>query len=239
MAGIGEFLSNLGKPSTPAAPQAAIPVAPAPQASPVSSPIDDATNEGAGAPTSEAVLSDFAKMFTAETPKQEGGDAPVDLFAINQDQLAKAAGTINMNGVVSPELVTKALGGDTASFMEVINKVSQMTFMMAHQAAMSAVKPAVDAEMQSFSKKMPTKFNEMSLDATLQSDPLMSNPALKPVVDSLRTQIMSKHPDATPQQVQKAISEYMKASGITLAPQGKDAKKTKETQGGVNWDNFL
>jgi hypothetical protein len=188
-------------------------------------------------------LDQWAKLFTSEAPKPATDDkkseAP-DPFAITPEALAKAASGINLSQVVTPDLAQKALGGDPNAFVEAINKSSQMTFMMAYQAAMQAVKAAMDSRFNEFQSKMPDTFKKLSVDATLQGDPLLSNPALKPVVDGLRTQILSKHPDATPQQIQQAISEYFKAIGVSFRPEkGNDTKDTAKSSSGIDWDNFL
>jgi hypothetical protein len=188
-------------------------------------------------------LDQWAQLFTSEAPKPAADgnktEAP-DPFAISPEALAKAASGINLSQVVTPELAQKALGGDPNAFTEAINKSSQMTFMMAYQAAMQAVKAAMDNRFQDFQSKMPDTFKKLSVDATLQGDPLLSNPALKPVVDGLRSQILSKHPDATPQQLQQAISEYFKAVGISLKPEkASDTKDAAKPSNGIDWDNFL
>lgn len=240
---IADFLKGLTSPAPAATP-------PAPAAPAASSPAQGAQDGQAGvapaaAPAPEAnPLEQWAKLFTTEAPKpdasKDGKPAEqLDPFNISPENLAKAASGINLSQVVTPELAQKALGGDANAFMEAINKSSQMTFMMAYQAAMQAVKPALDSRFADFSKKMPDTFKQLSVDATLQGDPLLSNPALKPVVDGLRSQILSKHPDATPQQLQQAISEYFKATGISLTP-GKDTtKEAAKPSKGIDWDNFL
>lgn len=243
---LSNFLASLTGGQAPAAAPpsqaSAAPAAPAP------SPANAASGQGStpvpagdGGGTAPNPLEAWAKMFEPATNAPPAAPAAPDLWASNPEQLAKAAGNINLSAVIPQELVTKALGGDAASLMEVINKSSQMTFMMAYQAAMQGVKPAMEARFDAFSKEMPSTFKNLSVDATLQGDPLLSNPAMKPVVDGLRKQILGKHPDATPQQLQQAISEYLKAVGISVAPppNGHAKGASQGTSKAVDWDNFL
>jgi hypothetical protein len=235
---IAAFLKGLtGSAQAPAA--ASAPAAPAQGTTPEA---QAGTTTTAPAPTADP-LEQWAKLFTSEAPKPGTTDEKktdaADPFAVSPEALAKAASGINLSQVVTPELAQKALGGDPNAFVEAINKSSQMTFMMAYQAAMQAVKAAMDNRFQDFQSKVPDTFKQLSVDATLQGDPLLSNPALKPVVDGLRTQILSKHPDATPQQLQQAISEYFKAIGISLTPGKNDAKDAAKPSKGIDWDNFL
>lgn len=207
-----------------------------------SSSSNPAMQPGQGAAPADPMAA-WAEMFKPATASVAAGDVKVpaapDLWNVNPEQLAKAAQGINLSSVVPQELMQKALGGDAASFMEVINKSSQMTFMMAYQAAMQGVKPAMDARFDAFSKEMPSTFKQLSVDATLQGDPLLSNPAMQPVVSSVRAQILAKHPDATPQQIQQAISEYLKSVGISMAPPSAAANIKQGSSKEVDWDNFL
>lgn len=212
-----------GQSSTPAPAQAGQGAAPTPTVDPL------------------AAWSDLFKPAPAPTGEAAKAPAAPDLWNVDSKQLAAAAGNINLANAIPQELVTKAIGGDAASFMEVINKTAQMSFMMAYQASMQGVKPAMEARFDAFSKEMPSTFQKMSVDATLQSDPLLSNPAMAPVVEGMRSKILAKHPDATPQQVQQTISEYLKAVGITVAQpqQGQAAGAKQGTSKEVDWENFL
>jgi hypothetical protein len=236
-----DFLAGLSKPPAPPAATPAPPPAPAANApSPALAP--DAGSAGV-APIDP--LAKWGDLFKPTPPPAPGTQPPApaaDLWAVNPQQLAKAAEGINLASVIPQELATKALGGDVASFMEVINKSTQMAFMLAHQSAMQGVKPAVDARFSSLEKEMPSTFKKLSVDATLQGDPLLSNPVMAPVVEGMRAQILSKHPDATPQEVQKAISEYLKSIGIAVTPAGTQQSSKDAGQGSskeVDWDNFL
>jgi hypothetical protein len=144
-----------------------------------------------------------------------------------------------MSSVLPQELVAKALAGDSASFMDVINKTAQMSFMMAYKASLQGVKPAVVAQMAALDKKMPDTFKKLSVDATYAGDPLLSNPALSPVVSSIRQEILTKHPDATPQQLQQATVAYLKSLGFTGVPDTSKSSGEKKPSGAIDWENFL
>lgn len=242
---IANFLAGLRNPQAPSAASASStasgPAAPAP--SPASA--DGAQSSVPVPPEAGAApnpLDAWAKMFEApEAAISPAAPAAPDLWAPNSEHLARAAGNINLSSILPPELVGKALGGDQGAFVEIINKSTQMAFMMAYQASMQGVKPAVEARFADFSKEMPSTFKKLSVDATLQGDPLLSNPAMKPVVDGLRSQILAKHPDASPQQLQQAISEYLKALGISITPPapGQERNASHGPSKTVDWDNFL
>lgn len=247
---LSNFLASLTGSATPAAaPTQQTTAAPAASASSPASAANGQSSAPAlaqagqgAAPATDplAAWGDLFKPAAAPATDPAKAPAPVDLWNVNPEQLAKAAGGINMTSAIPKELVAKALAGDADAFMEALNKTSQMSFMMAYQASMQGVKPAMEARFDAFSKEMPSTFNKMNMDATLQSDPLLSNPAMKPVVEGLRNQILAKHPDATPQQLQQAMSEYFKAVGISVGkPQATAASAAQGTSKVIDWDNFL
>jgi len=165
---------------------------------------------------------------------------------------AGMAKKIDFARLIPPELTTKALGGDSAAFNQILNQVTQASLgaamRMAHQ--FSETNGATVEER--INSSLSGRFKEFSVQNTPIKNSAAKHPALRPVVDLIKQQLTSKHPDADASEIAQHAENYVSAMIAEAAKDGKKAEEVaareepgsaadilKQQQlGSYDWNNF-
>ena len=165
-------------------------------------------------PSLESVFNGlFAKTTTA---------APADKNPWEQtpEDLTAQFGGLNVGNYISQEEITKALGGDSASFMNVLNTAVKIGAMTAHTASTNVARRGVDFSAENLQKKLPATVSNMQLEELVGRDKTLSAPALKPVIELVAKQVRDKYPGATNADIAEAARKYLEmAAGMLGANQ--------------------
>lgn len=126
-------------------------------------------------------------------------------------QMQAAAAKMDFSKAMNPELVTKALAGDAASFMAVINSVAQAGFAQAATTSVNITKAALVEQAKSFETKYaPNMLRNASIqDAVTSGVALAADPAAAPIVDAVRRQLSNMFPNATATEIADHTNRYM------------------------------
>lgn len=112
----------------------------------------------------------------------------------------------------NPDGVAKALAGDQQAFGQVINQVAQAAFAasgaLAHQISQGSVQKIKDEIMAS----LPAEFKKFSLADTTNPNAAFRHPAMRPIFELIKNQVLEKYPDATTTEIEKQAEDYMAAS---------------------------
>lgn len=126
-------------------------------------------------------------------------------------QMQAAAAKMDFSKAMNPELVTKALGGDSTAFMAVINSAVQASFAQAATASVNITKAALAEQAKSFETKYaPNMLRNASIqDAVNNSVALASDPAAAPIVNAVKAQLSNMFPNATATEIAEHTNKYM------------------------------
>jgi|SRR6201985_2407172 len=191
-----------------------------------------------------APLDAFASLW--ETPKVDPNAPPVDpnnYFAtLNPQSVMESAKKVNFaNQPVSPELMAEiAKGGEAAvnAMKQLINTSSQQVYGQSALATASIVQKALDAQREQFQKQLPGILKgQLVADSLATENPIFTNPALAPMVDMARQQVLQKFPQATQAEVKQQIVGFFNAMQSALAP--KAAVTAQQTAENVDWDAWV
>jgi len=73
----------------------------------------------------------------------------------------------------------------------------------------------------------------------LASNPLLSNPAIQPLVGALQEQLVRKNPNASAAEIQQQVNEYFAALGNTFAPKPAPVSNSGKSKDSEDWEKFL
>jgi hypothetical protein len=198
-----------------------------------SNPAIPAIPPGEGSPLDK--FQDLWKADTTDTTKTTTQPSLVPNFNLDPKGLMEAASKVNFTAHIDPELVTKALGGDSQSFLEVLNQASRYGFAAATASSGELIKNSLNsAQTVLHDNVLPGAFREHQISHALtQSNPIFSDPSVAPMLGMLKDQLTSKFPTASPEQIAATAAEYLgqMSSKIVTASGGSILSREQATRG--------
>lgn len=165
--------------------------------------------------------------------------APASGLNLNGEKLSQVAGQMDFTKSVTPEnLQAIAQGGDAAmqAFAQVLNKVSQDTYVQSTQTTASLVDHAVAKAREEMLSSLPNLIKQQQVvDTVRQENPLVKDPAFAPVVAAVSQQVTRKYPNATAAEINQHVSSYFDMMGNKLTGAKQQASQSAET----DWGNFF
>lgn len=233
---------DLFKPATPAAaPVNANPTVPSATTVPAASTENNNTAAGASAQL-EGTVSPMDKFKDLWEPIKDA--APNEPFKLNSDpaKLMELAKGVDFTKVMTPELQKRIQAGGSdamAAMVEMNNAMSQMVFGQSAHATAKIVENALQAQEKRFQELLPSIIKQHSIRDTLKAEnPLMSDPAMAPMVDALQQQFTRKYPQASIAEIQQHVSDYL--DGAASRIQGlKPPVASPNTRLETDWSKFL
>lgn len=202
--------------------------------------------EGKGAGTGSP-LDPFSDIFKIDTTVQ----APVDplsqkLLELDPKKFAETVSKMDFTRTLNPELVTKALQGDTQAFNQVLNTAFQGAFAASTQMVVGIMEQAFNKNNGRFSSVLEGRFKDFQINSSSSTNKVLNHPAAKPVLQALRTQIanssVGRNLSAT--EINTKAEEYFLAMGDALGSLKTEGLKNKNADGSdvseeIDWGNFL
>lgn len=177
-----------------------------------------------------------------ENPKQDP-DAPEPKPANNlldPNKLKEIVSKTTLTPNLTPEQV-KAISeggeGAVAAMQEAMNSTAQQTMvqstLIANKLITDAVKRASEAQKAEISDLVRQSATTNSL---VESNPIFSDPAVKPMVDAAQSQLSIKYPNATPSEITKMTQDYILAMSTAFNPN--KAVDQEKVPAAEDWTNF-
>lgn len=180
--------------------------------------------------------SPFAGMADIwQTPANPQADEPI-VPTVDPKKLMEAAGQVDFTKALTPETLAQIQAGGeqaTKALLQSLNSVAQTVYANSAFATTKIVEQALSRQADQFNKNLPTQIRKLSANENLLSEnPLLSNPAVQPLVGALQEQLVRKNPNATAAEIQSQINNYFGALGKAFNPdkpaEAKGAKKEED-----------
>lgn len=169
----------------------------------------DAANKGAG---TGSPLDAFTDMFTIKEDKNKPADPFASpLFNLDPKKLGEAASKMDFTRGINPELITKALGGDVASFQEVLNSAVRGAFTAALQTSVGMTERGFGSFREKYDTRLEGRFRDYQVNNLQSTNPALKHPAAQPVIAAIKSHIASQNPQMPPSEVQTKAEEYFLA----------------------------
>jgi hypothetical protein len=153
------------------------------------------------------------------TPAPAPASAPNIFDNTLESYQAHMAKQQNVAGTIDPELATKALSGDMDALGQMLNGVAQNAVAMSMHGSGRIAQQGMNANMDNFRTEMPTMITDHQVSNVFQNDATMNHPALKPMVDGAMSMFRNQFPEASPQELQTKVQEYLHATSKVLLEQ--------------------
>lgn len=179
-----------------------------------------------------------------QTPSNTGTDPNAPMFAgVDPKKLMESAGKVDFAKIISPEsLAAISAGGEgaTKAFAAAMNSVAQSVYAQSAFATTKIVDEAMTRQRDQFNTNLPSLITSHTANASLvKSNPLLSNPAVTPLVDALRETLIRKNPNATSEEITGQVTDYFNALGTSFAPKASVDPATARAAKSEDWSSFL
>lgn len=172
---------------------------------------------------------------------EEGNQSPAP---IDPQKIMEAASKVDFTKILNQEALAKVqAGGEEAvqAMASLLNQTAQAVYGQSTVAASKIVEQALAQAEQKFAGKVPGLVNQKAAQAKLLTEnKALANPAVAPLVDMIQTQLATKYPNATSDELAQMAQDLMKGAASVFAPSA-PAKETadKAKKGDDDWSDYL
>jgi hypothetical protein len=187
-------------------------------------------------------LDTFSDIWkTPDNPNKQEDKA---LFAdLDPVKVMESAKKVDFSKAVTPQqLESINKGGQEAvtAFAQAMNSVAQTVYAQNALATTKIVEQALSRSQAQYDTKIPEMVKKLSANERLVTEnPMLSNPAIQPLVGALTEQLTRKNPSATANEIQQQVVDYFAALGTSFAPKPKETKESKAAAQSMDWSTFL
>lgn len=233
------FFSNIFNP-VPAAPSAPAPTPTTPGNIPdpqVAAHSSQVTAPNGVVPEMKTPLDAFQDLWNTQSNNSSAGSAV--LPALDPADVQKAMSKADFGSFIPQEHLTTLAGADEntqQAFAKAINAVAQQVMVQSTMVSNKLAQDAVTKMRESINGSIPSMVRQHAVaDHTKTTNPLFSNPAVKPVVEATQTQLLAKFPNATPAEITQMTQDYILAMGKAFSPTVASSKSPDD----LDWSQFL
>lgn len=254
--GMFDIFTQPATPVTPAAPAPvvapAVPVVPAVPGAPVepgmippgagvTDPNNTTIPPTTVVPVAEPVVPELPldqfKTLWDDVPLDPNAPVPDTPLELKAEDIQKAVANANFTQAITPEHLTAiAAGGEEAqkAFGEAMNLVARQVMVQATLVGSRITDNAVAKALELERAKIPKMLRDQATAAHLtDTNPLFDNPAIKPIIEQTKAQLLAKNPTATPEQITQMTQDFILAMGEAFAPPKPDL-----APGETDWSKF-
>lgn len=183
-------------------------------------------------------MAEFANLWDTPTidPNATTPEKPPVLTA---EAVQKVVANANFAGSITPELMTTiAAGGEEAktAMMAIVNSATQQAVTQAIMAGSKLNEQAIAAAITEAKAGVPELLRAQQAAAHLKDlNPLFANPAMAPVADAVRSQLLQKFPSDTPAQTSEKVNSFMTSMAEQFTPKEVISSSTQD----VDWEAFM
>lgn len=257
-ANIMSMFASAAQPAAPATPTGVTPAAPATPATPGNIPAVPtiaASGDTSGAAANGVVPAGTNTTDLSKSPLDAFADfwkndatntaQAAPLFTATKEQMMEAASKADFRSAIKPEqLQAIAQGGEGAvqAFADAMNVIAQQVYAQSAFASTKLIESAVQKNNQHIlTNELPTHIKRHAVGDSLRTNnEALNHPAVQPIAEALKQQLVVKFPNATTAELNQMASNYITglAQAFAPAPAANTAANTGKPAD-TDWNTFL
>jgi hypothetical protein len=171
----------------------------------------------------------------------QGDPLAQPIFNFDPAKVHEQVATLDFTTKISPELLGKAASGDVDALRDALNQVARQTLAGSTINSGRLINDGFTTYSRNVDQALPGRIKSLRLQDATSENPILSHPAVKPMVAGIRHMIMQKLPHASADEIQAATEEYF--TNIGAAFTAKDAQSQKaalqKTEDNTDWLKLL
>lgn len=179
-------------------------------------------------------LDAYAKVFeNVNTP----GDIPPS-FTIDPKVLSEVSGSLNFTNNIPADLMQKATSGDANAMVQLMNHVAQQAYQASLHHSSALTDKFVNARSSFDLKSVGSKVKGELTNTAMAAIPNYKHPAVKLQLNMIADAMSRQNPDASPQEIAKAASQYIQDLASAINPTTGNSQQSKESSG-EDWSAYF
>lgn len=193
-------------------------------------PASDPANAG----DADTPLAEFKNLWDTEpTNKADPSLAPTPLVA---SEIQALVAKQDFSAMITPEMLATVPEEQHAAFTSAMNLVAQNVMTQSTMVNSKLNAQSIEQAEKRFAATLPELLRKQAVtNHANETNPLLNNPAIKPVVEATRTQLLQQYPNATQAQITEMTENYITQMGAAFAPAPVEPTAVKEQ----DFSNFL
>lgn len=189
--------------------------------------------------TNVSPLDQFKDLWDPINKEGDSSNTPV---ALDPAKVSEAMGKADFSNLITQEnLAAISQGGEGAAkaFVDTINAVSRQSMTQSTLIADKMLEQAISKMEAKQQTSLQEQLKKHSLGEKLTtSNPVFSDPAIKPVIEAVQSQLAAKYPSASAAELATMAQNFVTTMASSLSPKTEesvDSSSPKE----VDWTKFL
>jgi len=195
-----------------------------------------------GQETPPSPFEPFKDIWNTPIPAADDPNTKPIFSGLDPKKVLESARQVDFSKAITPEALTAIVGGGEGAakaFATAMNTVAQTVYAQNAVATTKIVEQALEKQAERYNANLPAMVRKFSANENLLADnPLLSNPAVQPLVGALTEQLSRKNPGATQAEIESKVNGYFLALGNAFAAKP-DPVKNASTRGETDWNLFL
>lgn len=187
-------------------------------------------------------LDQFAEIWKTDPNSSDSNNQAI-FAGLDPAKVMESAKKVDFAKAVSPQQLEAIQKGGTeavTAFAQAMNSVAQTVYAQNAIATTKIVEQALSKAQEQYDAKIPSMVKKLSAnEGLLTENPLLSNPAIQPLVGALTEQLTRKNPNATAAEIRTQVNDYFSALGTSFAPKPAEDKNSSKSKSEVDWSAFL
>jgi len=189
-------------------------------------------------------LADLWRAPAAAAAAATGDNAPKGAYAdFTDDALSKAFGAARISTTIKPEILSSLFDGNqekAAALSGILDQAFQIGLSMSAKNAMKLAEHGLNHGFEKFKTgELSQLLAQRSVQSgVLEANPMLANPAYKPVYDALVSSLTAQYPQATQQEITQHATKHITNLVNGLAPQNKTNTNTGNLKPAGTTDSF-
>ena len=189
-------------------------------------------------------LADLWKAPAAAAAAATGDNAPKGAYAdFTDDALSKAFGAARISTTIKPEILSSLFDGNqekAAALSGILDQAFQIGLSMSAKNAMKLAEHGLNHGFEKFKTgELSQLLAQRSVQSgVLEANPMLANPAYKPVYDAMVASLTAQYPNATQQEITQHATKHITNLVNGLAPQNKTNTNTGNLKPAGTTDSF-
>jgi len=187
----------------------------------------------------DSPLAPFKELWQNVPTKEGDSGAPKAPAPLNVEDVQRAMANADFSGAMSAEnLAAITAGGEQAATAtaDLMAKVAQQVMVQSTMVSNKLTEKAVADAIAATEARIPAMLREQATSSHLKdSNPLFADPAISPIVEQTRSQLLEKFPNDTPAETTQKLNNFINAMGEAFAP----PKVSGTEAGATDWNKFL
>lgn len=158
---------------------------------------------------------------------KQGDDGAMLTF--DRDKLGEIANKMNFaNSINDEQLQSINAGGEqaTKAMLEIMNTIARNAYMNSTETTTHLLNNALKNSKEDIFSKLPEHIKRMNVsDSLTKENPMFNNPAVKPILSALETQLTAKYPNASADEITNHAKQYLSSLAGVFNPESNKPKQ--------------